>query len=180
MNINPKYDFMQSDLNHKCIIIMRGLPGTGKSTRVKEFTSDPKIVCSADDFFKVNGKYDFDFKKLGLSHAFCRKKARILMQRQVPLLVIDNTNIILRDIIPYADMARQYQYRIQIEEPKSKIWLEDIIPYLPYDEKKLKHFEKIALILSKNNSHEVPAISILKMIRRYNFLTVEKLLKCID
>lgn len=177
-NLDSRFHFMQSDMNHRNIIIMRGLPGCGKSTRVKEFTSDEKIICSADKFFEdEKGNYNFDFEKLGLSHNYCRKKAKLLMQRQVPLVVIDNTNIIKRDLIPYVEMAVHFQYRIQIEEPKSKIWLEDILPYLPYNQKDDKHLEKMSIILAKKNIHGVPALSIMKMIRRYIPLTVEKMLR---
>ncbi|MEI8270658.1 MAG: hypothetical protein WCG45_04765, partial [bacterium] len=137
-------------------------------------------ICSADDFFiDESGNYLFDFKKLGLSHNYCRDKAKRLMQRQVPLVVIDNTNILKRDIMPYIEMAVHFQYRIQIEEPKIKIWVEDILPYLPYNKKDEKHLEKMSIILSKKNVHEIGYLNIMKMIRRYVPLTVENLLRYI-
>jgi adenylate kinase family enzyme len=44
---------------------MRGLPGSGKSTKAKELAGEQGLVFSTDDFFMVNGKYIFDPKMIG-------------------------------------------------------------------------------------------------------------------
>ena len=64
------------------LIIMRGIPGSGKTTLARKIEdlamrSGYKItgICSADDYFVKNGKYVFDGKKLGEAHKFCQSKA---------------------------------------------------------------------------------------------------------
>ena len=37
------------------IVIMRGLPGSGKSTRAKKIADNYGIIFSTDDFFMVKG-----------------------------------------------------------------------------------------------------------------------------
>ena len=52
-------------------IIMRGLPGSGKSTRARQHVAAAagagSTVCSADDYFVAlgGGKYRFDPRQLG-------------------------------------------------------------------------------------------------------------------
>lgn len=168
-----QFDWMKNPENNKILIILRGLPSCGKSFRAKELSGgDKSIVCSADDFFGItNEEYvaNWCIEKLGTAHNECRKKAKILMQRQVPLVIIDNTNTVFREILPYFDMAVQYQYRVQIEEPTSPWWLEQIAPFLTDKVKNKKHLEKMCqfLVLKNQETHQVPLVSMLKMMFRY-------------
>lgn len=56
------------------LTIIRGLPGSGKSTYAQELMN---INCFYDDhfeadmFFMQNGEYKFDAKKLGEAHKWC-------------------------------------------------------------------------------------------------------------
>jgi adenylylsulfate kinase-like enzyme len=70
--------------NGKVMFVMRGLPGSGKSTLCNRiattYTSDatgPTIVCSGDDFFTdiTTGEYKFDAEMLSEAHEFARTKA---------------------------------------------------------------------------------------------------------
>jgi adenylate kinase family enzyme len=36
---------------------MRGLPGSGKSTKAKVLAGEQGVIFSTDDFFIVNGKF---------------------------------------------------------------------------------------------------------------------------
>ena len=44
---------------------MRGLPGSGKSTKARKIAGQFGVVYSTDDFFMVNGEYKFDPKMIG-------------------------------------------------------------------------------------------------------------------
>lgn len=44
---------------------MRGLPGSGKSTKAKKIAGELGVIYSTDDFFMVNGQYVFDGKMIG-------------------------------------------------------------------------------------------------------------------
>lgn len=75
--------------------IMRGIPGSGKSTKAKTLAPAERI-CSADDFFIKDGVYTFLQHKIGEAHAECLKKFIGLLHanrgRDIEV-VVDNTNI---------------------------------------------------------------------------------------
>lgn len=180
--MDAMFQWMQSPENPKKIIIMRGVPSSGKSYRAKQLANgDESIICSADHYFGLTKEEyvsNWDAKKLGLAHGQCSKKAKMLMQRQQPLVIIDNTNTLVRDMMPYFDMAFQYQYFVQIEEPNSPWWVNDIAPFLGDKQKNKAQLEKAARMLWEKNltSHEVPLKNIEKMLFRYHVnVTVEQL-----
>ena len=65
------------------MLILRGLPGSGKSTLCKKiaksFRTEERetVVCSGDDFFTdpKTGKYKFDGSKLIEAHNSAKSKA---------------------------------------------------------------------------------------------------------
>jgi predicted kinase len=173
---------MFSPENDKVLILMRGVPASGKSYRALELAGDdPSIIYSADHFFGATPEEyveNWSIEKLGLAHNQCKKNVRMLMQRQRPLIIVDNTNTMVREMMPYFDMAVQYQYKVQIEEPTSPWWVNDIAPYLGDKEGNRKQLEKVCKLLWEKNqlSHKVPLASIEKMLFRYHYnVTVEQL-----
>lgn len=51
------------------MIIMRGLPGSGKSYKAKKLAqAENGIIYSTDDFFETTGKYIYDPSKIGEYH----------------------------------------------------------------------------------------------------------------
>lgn len=78
--------------NTACIII-RGLPGSGKTTWAnKQFSDKTKfLICSADKFFEKDGTYLFDTNKIKDAHLWCLSEAK--RAKSLGLIpVIDNTN----------------------------------------------------------------------------------------
>ena len=57
----------------KNLYIIRGLPGSGKSTIAKSLGKSWQIF-EADQFFMKNGKYEFDGSKLKDAHDWCKRK----------------------------------------------------------------------------------------------------------
>lgn len=47
---------------------MRGVPGSGKSTKAKQLAGIKGLVYSTDDFFMKNGDYVYDPSKIGEYH----------------------------------------------------------------------------------------------------------------
>lgn len=89
------------------VIILRGLPGCGKSTFTK--TLDKPFICSADDFFMVNGVYVFDPSRIGDAHANCfYRYIMALHERYQNPIVVDNTNCTAVEIAPYALAASAF------------------------------------------------------------------------
>lgn len=103
------------------ILIMRGLPGAGKSTWARR-NHPEALVCSADSFFLDDeGVYRFDGELLSDAHAWClRGYAEILssMERgdrsRPEVVIVDNTAIRAWEISPYYNLARAYGHEVSV------------------------------------------------------------------
>jgi predicted kinase len=99
------------------LVILRGLPGSGKSTRAKQLQSgnSNSSIRSADALFVENGVYKFVPERLGYVHHRNRQLVEEDMAAGVELIIVDNTNICHRDYRPYVELAEQYGYEVQFE-----------------------------------------------------------------
>ena len=85
---------MEADKQPGKLVIMRGVPGSGKSYKAKNLAQDGNgVVYSTDDFFEVNGKYVFDGSKIGEYHKQNQLRTAQAMKQDLPLIIVDNTNI---------------------------------------------------------------------------------------
>ena len=96
---------------------MRGLPGSGKSTKAKKIAGDIGVIFSTDDFFMVDGQYKFDPKMIGEYHEKNFKRTVEAMKDGKPLIVIDNTNIKLWEMKNYVISGEEHGYAVRMEEP---------------------------------------------------------------
>lgn len=94
------------------ITIMRGAPGSGKSTYAKTLNA---VVVSADDYFTdASGNYSFDASKLGEAHKECLRLFCHLVNRSTNHIVVDNTNINIEDVAPYVSVGEAFDYDVTI------------------------------------------------------------------
>lgn len=100
----------------KELIIMRGLPGSGKTTLAKTFGG---IIFSTDDFFIKDGVYQFDPKEITLAHDWNQERTEDAMNQGIGPIVIDNTNIKYEHIEPYLKMAKVYGYKVTFAVPET-------------------------------------------------------------
>jgi len=141
--------------NHRTLIIMRGLPGSGKSTYVKENFPDA-VVCSADSFFlNEDGEYIFVNWKLQQAHQHCFRTFIDAVTSDAETIVIDNTNICRWEYENYTFMAEKFGYRIRIIRMN---FLESDIP-----------------LFGKRNVHGVPEFKINQMFERFEDDTTEEI-----
>ena len=68
---------------------MRGCSGSGKSTLAQELGKGG-IVLSSDDFFMVNGKYEFDKEGQSYAHSWNQDRAEKAMRKLPIHLIIMN------------------------------------------------------------------------------------------
>lgn len=96
------------------IVILRGIPGSGKSTYIRDHTPTAK-VCSADHYFEdARGRYNFDIQKIKAAHEFCKMTFLHYLENGVPLIAVDNTNIKLWEFKWYVQRAKMYSYDVEV------------------------------------------------------------------
>ena len=100
----------------KDLILLRGVPGSGKSTLGEVILYMPNNQLkplSADDFFvDESGNYNFDVSLLKQAHNDCQQRCSILMQNDVVKIVVANTFTQEWEMKPYYEMAERYGYRV--------------------------------------------------------------------
>ena len=104
------------------MLVMRGLPGSGKSTVVSSITRlYPKaVVCSADQYFMTDeGKYEFDASLLKFAHQQSQNKARDACEAGERLVVVDNTGVKRWELVNYFRMAQSFDYTVILLEPRT-------------------------------------------------------------
>lgn len=147
------------------LVIIRGLPGSGKSTFAKKYIKDyqlekwkeekpidtnlnyPYVYLSADDYFTTGNQYLWDSFSLQYAHQRCAGLCNSAMEKQIPLIIIDNTNIVYSQYKPYLEMAEMYLYDIEIHS--------------------LYTSGLTAKELAKKNNHGVTEEKIQEMINKY-------------
>ena len=102
----------------KTLTLLRGVPGSGKSTFAKMITNDYSI-CEADQFFyDKEGNYNFDPTRLSAAHEWCRFHVETRMKdNQVnpqfyPNIVVSNTFTKEWEMSEYFDLAKKYGYKV--------------------------------------------------------------------
>lgn len=101
----------------KDLILVRGLPGSGKSTLSEVILKWPSTekpdVLSADDFFvDENGSYNFDPTKLKQAHHECQNRCATKMRNGVERIVVANTFTEEWEMLPYFEIAQMHNYRV--------------------------------------------------------------------
>lgn len=90
------------------IILMSGIPGSGKSTFIEKHFPQAD-VCSADKFFMASGQYRFDASKLGAAHGEClRNFIHRVSCDPCETVVVDNTNLSALELAPYVAIANAF------------------------------------------------------------------------
>ena len=104
----------------KNLILVRGVSGSGKSTFAEEFLFPISLLISTDDFFVVDGEYQFKPELLPENHLKCLKSVESEMnhpqQDTCPIIyyniVVHNTFTQDWEIKPYKELANKYGYNL--------------------------------------------------------------------
>jgi len=102
----------------KMMVLMRGLPGSGKSTVARDLAAAAEenglraIICSADDYFMEDGHYVYKPGEQGRAHVFCQASVDRSLANGYDLVIVDNTNIKKEHMRYYAELAKLYKYSV--------------------------------------------------------------------
>ena len=85
------------------IVLIRGVPGSGKTT--KALTEYPNhVLCEADQFFETDTGYKYDRKKIKYAHEYCLNNARKYLMMGFDV-VVANTFTCVWEMQPYIDIG---------------------------------------------------------------------------
>jgi len=111
---------------------MSGVSGSGKSTYARKLWNElePGTYCkvvSADDYFMVNGEYEFDSSKLSAAHSKCFRDYLAALQDDYSLVIVDNTNLTSEEISPYMLAASAFGYEAEVITLTGKMLSETVV-----------------------------------------------------
>jgi hypothetical protein len=161
--------FAQAGSPGKVMIIMRGVSGSGKSTKAKQL-GHGGVILSTDDFWGPN--YAFDPSKIAEAHAWNQDRAMKAISSGISPIVIDNMNLRAWEAKPYVDEAVRAGYEVRIEQSDDPMWRK-FGPKSSDSEK-----EKLVSELARRNKHGVPMDAIKSMVDAWEHnLTIDDILK---
>jgi predicted kinase len=96
------------------LILIRGIPGSGKTTFAKALLKRINAYFyEADMFFMTESGYRFEASKLNLAHHFCFNNTKNALANNSNCIVA-NTFSTLSEIEPYLNLGKEYNARIVI------------------------------------------------------------------
>lgn len=98
----------------KILYIVRGIPGSGKSTFAKSLGG---IHVEADQHFMIDGVYKFDGSQIKNAHNYCQGQTMAWMkvesdQIDTSKIVVSNTFTQEWEMESYFEMAKEYGYKV--------------------------------------------------------------------
>ena len=97
------------------LIILRGLPGAGKTTLAKLLSENNKWPrFSIDSYFTdpVTNEYNFQFENNHLAYKNCEEQTKTAMENKTEKIFIDNVFSLDWEIEPYFKLASIYNYSV--------------------------------------------------------------------
>lgn len=99
----------------KELILLRGLPGAGKSTLARIFAGENDPVLSIDDYFTDSkGNYHFESDKNHLAYKQCEQMCTDEMKKGTSNIFVHNCFTLDWEMEPYLKMAAKYDYRVHV------------------------------------------------------------------
>ncbi len=90
------------------LVLIRGIQGSGKSTKAKGYREDGYQHFESDQFFESEDGYAFDETKLAQAHAWCLEQTRKALA-DGEYVVVANVFATEQDVQPYVGLGFGYQ-----------------------------------------------------------------------
>ena len=102
------------------IDILIGLPGSGKTTYIKDYLTRHQItdyvICSANDYFNQGTKYKFNPRHLPAAHNECVCDTITAMTNQTECVIVNNPNAQCWEYSHYKLLANHFNYSVHVIE----------------------------------------------------------------
>jgi predicted kinase len=95
------------------MILVRGLPGSGKSTVAHSLVGFDFFHYETDQFWMVDGEYKFDMSRIKEAHQWCQDEVRKCLTNGFSPIV-SNTFTTQKEMMPYFQMAKVFGIRPQV------------------------------------------------------------------
>lgn len=99
-------------MNYTTLTLVRGLPGTGKSTFAKAYDDANMIHLEADDYFidPETGLYEYRKELISSAHRWCQDTTQILLMKGFDVIV-SNTFTTRWEMETYYEIARKLKIK---------------------------------------------------------------------
>lgn len=100
---------------NRTIILLRGLPGSGKSSLAKILSESGKYpIFSVDDYFTKSetNEYQFDFKENHIAYKSCETNVENELKKGTEKIFVHNTFTLEWEMEPYFKLAQKYNYSV--------------------------------------------------------------------
>ena len=97
--------------DEKICYVIRGLPGSGKTTLAKSLT---QAEVAADVYFDIENNGEFDPALLKKAHQFCYDVFDHLCYTQHPVVAVHNTFTRKWEYEDYVECAERHGYRVHV------------------------------------------------------------------
>ena len=103
-------------MENKTAFIIRGLPGSGKSSvaELLASTSESSVIHSTDNYHMINGRYKFNKEMLWVYHQRNLEAFEKSCKKGIKIVICDNTNIKKSFYSKYVRTAKKYGYKVFI------------------------------------------------------------------
>ncbi len=98
----------------KVLYLIRGIPGSGKTTLGKQILKGTNgVLVSADDYFtSSDGSYNFDPTKICEAHRSCQVRSNDAMSKGITPVVVANVFHKRLHMQPYLEYAEKHGYHV--------------------------------------------------------------------
>lgn len=107
MNSNEKKKFNPE----RVLMVVRGCPGSGKSTFAEMLARKEDKILAADMFFEDNsGNYEYVANKLKYAHEWCFETTEKYLKAGISRIFVTNVFDRTKDVDAYKELAERYGY----------------------------------------------------------------------
>ena len=123
------------------LVIIVGVPGSGKTTLAKRIAHD-SCICEADKYPDLYQNGVLQKELLSHAHQWCQAQVKERMVARVKTIVQSNTNLELSHIYPYLELAHLHSYSVKIITPSYSLL------HYPFDTKRDVQTDKLCVVRS--------------------------------